>query len=171
MDTTCSTNRKSRKIFASLMSILAVVAIAFPATQVASAGLDSPFLGQWQATDVDESEMHLTIAGRPTGPFQITWTDQYISFCSGEAGIVRGTGWLNDENSDMLESDIQLECFATGATLDFHVTFLYHPATNTLSVKWSFGQVTIWYRPGRPQARPPTLNLRVSYGHEWADSF
>jgi hypothetical protein len=115
--------------------------------------------------------MDLSIGGRPTGPFQITWRDDYISFCNGEPGIVRGTGWLNEGDSNLLEADVHLECFMTGATLDFHVTFRYHPATNTLSIRYSFGQVTIWHRPGKPPATPPALNLRVNYGDDWVESF
>lgn len=138
---------------------------------LAYAAPPSPFVGHWQATDVDGSDMGLNIGGRPAGPFQITWTDDYISFCSGEAGIVRGTGWLNEGDPNLLAADVHLECFTTGATLDFHATFRYHPATNTLSVRYSFGQVTIWHRPGQPPPPPPTLNLRVNYGHDWVESF
>jgi hypothetical protein len=138
----------------------------------AYAGSASPFTGHWQAIDVDGSEMGLSIGGRPSGPFQITWTDKYISYCDGEAGIVRGKGWLSEGDPHLLEADVHLECFTTGGTLDFHVTFRYHPATDTLSIRWWFGQVTIWHRPGGGQAQePPTLELRVNYGHDWVESF
>ena len=150
---------------------MVILAVALSVTSVAYAAPKSPFLGKWQATDVDGSDMSLSIAGRSTGPFQITWTDKYISFCNGEAGILRGTGWLNGADPNLLEADVHLECFTTGDTLDFHVTFRYHPATNTLSIRYDFGAVTIWFRPGKPQAAPPALNLRVNYGHDWVESF
>jgi CSLREA domain-containing protein len=154
------------------MYIMVILAVALSVTTIrAYAARPSPFIGNWQAIDVDGSDMNLSIAGRPNKPFQITWTDNYISFCNGGAGIVRGTGWLNEGDSNLLEADVHLECFTTGATLDFHVTFRYHPATNTLSIRYSSGQVTIWHRPGRPQPLPPTLNLRVNYGHDWVESF
>jgi hypothetical protein len=132
------------------MYIMVILAVALSVTSVAYAAPKSPFLGKWQATDVDGSDMSLSIAGRSTGPFQITWTDKYISFCNGEAGILRGTGWLNGADPNLLEADVHLECFTTGDTLDFHVTFRYDPATNTLSIRYDFGAVTIWYRPGKP---------------------
>ncbi|HEX6033802.1 MAG TPA: hypothetical protein VFY83_05175 [Anaerolineales bacterium] len=158
-------------MFATILSIFVILAIAFSVTTVVYAAPKSPFIGKWEAIDVDGSDMHLTIAGRPTGPFHITWTDKYISFCNGEAGIIRGTGWLNQGDPNLLEADVHLECFTTGDTLDFHVTFRYHPATNTLSIRYDFGAVTIWFRPGKPQVVPPALNLRVNYGHDWVESF
>ncbi len=133
--------------------------------------LPSPFIGNWQAIDVDGSDLRMAIAGPPHGPFQITLTDKYISFCGGEAGIVRGTGWLNDSDLNVLDADLHLSCFTTGATLDFHLVWRYHPATNTLSSRDGSGLVIIWHRPGRPQPSPPTLNLRVNYGHDWVESF
>ena len=158
----------------SLILMLAM-AIGFSLTSVAQAALQSPFLGHWEATDVDGSEMGLTIAGRPNGPFQITWTDNYISFCDGRAGIIRGSGLLNEADPNLLEADLHLECFITGEMLDFRMTFRYHSATNTLSIRYDFGQftgqVTIWHRPGRPQEPPPGLNLRVNYGDDWVESF
>jgi hypothetical protein len=166
-----SRNYEFNRMFVSILSIVVIVMMAFPATTTAHAAPDSPFMGHWEAIDVDGSDMQLTIAGRPTGPFQITWTDDYISFCDGEAGLVRGTGEPNESDPNLLEADVHLACFTTGETLDFHVTFRYHPATNTLSVRWWFGQVTIWHRPGNPPAAPLALNLRVNYGHDWVESF
>ncbi len=171
MDTKLSTNRKFKKMFLNILSIVVVLAMAFPATTVVSAASGSPFLGQWQATDVDGSDMRMAIAGRPSGPFQITWTDNYFSRCNGEAGIIRGTAWLDENDPNLLDADLELECFTTDDTLSFQVTFRYHPVTNTLSVKWSYREITIWHRPGRPQAPPPTLNLRVNYGDNWVESF
>ncbi len=173
MDTRISTNREFKRMCTIILSSLVVLIVAFSVTAVAYAAPDPPFLGHWEATDVDGSEMGLSIGGRPTGPFQITWTDDYISFCNGEAGIVRGTGSLNEIDPNLLEADIHLECFRSGATLDFHVTFRYHPVTDTFSVRWSFDNqpVTIWHRPGGGQVQePPMLGLRVNYGHDWVES-
>jgi|GEM_PF-3386301 len=145
--------------------ILAMVPIV---TQAASG---SPFLGHWQAIDVDGSDIRLTIAGPPNGPFQITWTESYISFCGGEAGIVRGTGVLNESDPYLLEASLHVECFTTGESLDFDPVFRYHPATNTLSSRYDSGSVVIWQRPGQPQPAPLALNLRVNYGHDWVEGF
>jgi hypothetical protein len=134
------------------------------------ARLASPFNGNWQAIDVDGSDMTLTIAGPPAGPFQITWTDNYIRYCDGEAGLLHGAGVLNEADPYLLEADFHLECFTTGATLDFHLTLRYHPTVDTLSVRYEFGMVTIWFRPGL-QSAPAPLGLRVNYGHDWVESF
>lgn len=166
-----SKTRPFAKILASILAILAILAIALPVTSIAHAVPASPFVGHWQATDIDDSDIRLTIGGPPNGPFQITWTENYIGFCGGEAGIVRGTGQLGEGDPYLLEADLHLECFTTGASLDFHLVWRYHPDTNTLSSRYDNGMVTIWYRPGRPPAAPPVLGLRVNYGHEWVESF
>lgn len=155
------------KIFAPVLTIAAILALA----GIVQAASPSPFIGHWQAMDVDGSDLGLTIGGPPNGSFRITMTDNYISFCDGGTGIVRGTGWLNEGDSYLLEADLHLECFTTGASLDFHATFRYHPATNTLSTRDNSGRVTIYHHPGPPEAPPPVLNLRVNYGDDWVESF
>ena len=67
--------------------IVFILAIAFFIVEVAYSAAPSPFIGQWEAIDVDGSDIRLTIAGPPQGPFQITWTENYFGFCGGEAGI------------------------------------------------------------------------------------
>ncbi|NIP56038.1 MAG: hypothetical protein GWN55_06445, partial [Phycisphaerae bacterium] len=91
------------------------------------------------------------------------------TFCNGEAGIVRGTGWVNESIPYILEADLTVECFTTGASLDFHATWIYDPGTDTISS----GGIT-YHRPGNsggtiPPAQP--LYLRVNYGHDWVESF
>jgi hypothetical protein len=102
----------------------------------------SPIIGNWQAVDIDESDIRLAIAGPPTGPFQITLTESYISYCDGGPGIVRGTGWLAEGDPSVLEADLRLLCFRTGATLDFHATWIYDPGTDTIS-----SDFITWHRP------------------------
>ncbi len=171
MDTSKLCHRKSKLIFARVVALVAILTIAFPVTAVSYAAPISPFIGNWEATDVDGSDMTLSIAGNPQGIFQLTWTDNYIAFCNGAAGLVRGTGRLNESNPNVLEADLHLACFITDTSLDFHLAFRYHPATNTLSLRYDFGQVTIWHRPDKPLPPPPALNLRVNYGHDWVESF
>ena len=48
-------------------SILTIAAL-FLLPLVAYAGPSSPFVGHWQAVDVDGSDIRLTIAGPPTAP-------------------------------------------------------------------------------------------------------
>jgi len=120
-------------------SILILTALfAFPLT--ANAASRSPFVGHWQAIDVDGSDIRLAIGGPANGPFRITWTESYISFCGGDAGIIRGTGRLVD--SDMLTADLHLECFTTGDSLDFSATWVYDPGTDTIS-----SDFITWHRP------------------------
>jgi hypothetical protein len=152
------------------LSILTIAAL-FMLPLVAYAGSISPFVGHWQATDIDGSDNRLTIAGPPGGPFQITWKDGYMSFCNGEPGIIRGTGLLNESDANLLEADLHVECFTTGASMDAHLTLRYHPTTNTLSARYSNGKVVIWHRPGQLPPPPPTLDLRVNYGHDWVEGF
>jgi hypothetical protein len=102
----------------------------------------SPFLGSWQAIDSDGSDIRLVIAGPPNGPFQITWTESYISYCDGESGIVRGRGWLAEGDPYLLEADLRLVCFTTRATLDFHASWTYDPGTDTIS-----SEFITWHRP------------------------
>jgi hypothetical protein len=152
------------------LSILAICAL-FVLPPMAHSAPVSPFVGHWQATDIDGSDMRLTIAGPPNGPFQITWTDSYLSFCDGEAGIIRGTGLPNEGDANLLQAELHVACFTTGASMDTHLTFRYHPATNTLTTRYEYGMVIIWQRPGQLQPPPSTLDLRVNYGHDWVESF
>ena len=171
MKTKISTKAKFRWLSMNILSIFVVVAIAFPAATIVQAAANSPFAGQWKAIDLDGSDIRLAIAGRTQGPFQITWTESYISFCSRQAGLIRGSGWLNESNPNLLEADLHLECFTTGSTLDFQLVWRYHTITNTLSSRYSNGVVIIWQRPGGPESLPPTLNLRVNYADNWVESF
>ncbi len=165
-------NARHRKtICAQTISIMAAVAMALSLWGMAAAATSLPFTGQWQATDVDGSSMRVTIAGSPVGPFQITWIDDRIAACNGQRGILHGTGWLDQDNSDVLDADMQLECLATDTTLPLHIQWQYYAATNILVSRYYFGAMTIWHRPGPPQAPPPALNLRVNYGEKWVESF
>jgi len=154
-----------------ILSIFLILTIAFLTNADVHAAPNSPFLGHWEANDIDGSDLGLTIGGPPNGPFQITLIDDYIGFCDGEAGIVRGTGLLNMDDPNLLEADVHLECLTTGDSLELHITFRYHPDTNTLSSGFPNGWVTVYQRPGHPLFTPPFLSLRVNYGHDWVESF
>jgi hypothetical protein len=135
------------------MSILTIFVLTVVPI-MAQAASSSPFVGHWQAIDIDGSDIRLTIAGPPNGPFQITWTESYISFCGGEAGIVRGTGLLNESDSYLLEASLHLECFTTDDSLDFEIIWIYDPGTDTIS-----SDNLTWHRPGQRNGKclpPPT---------------
>jgi hypothetical protein len=130
------------------LSVLAICAlVALPA--VAHAAPPSPFTGHWQGVDVDGSDIRLTIAGPPNGPFRITWTESYITFCGGGPGIVTGTAWLNEGDANLLDAELHVRCFTTGASGDFSALFEYRPDTNTLKITYEDGRFVICYRPGR----------------------
>jgi hypothetical protein len=73
---------------------LAIFALAL--SSVATSGFAvqrSPFVGIWRAIDFgDGSLMRATILGQGSGPFLITWTESYFSFCDGRAGVATGSG-------------------------------------------------------------------------------
>lgn len=142
-----------RKMFTRILYSMIVLAMVLSVSTVVYAAAN-PFVGKWEAIDVDGSDIRLVIAGPPNGPFQVTWTESYISFCNGEAGIVRGTAWLNEMYPNLLEADLYVECFTTGNATEFHLTFRYHPATNTLSSLFN-AVVTIWHRPGVGRLKNP----------------
>ena len=120
---------------------LIIMIVALLTTSPSYAGTGSPFLGDWYGTDADGSNIRMIIAGNPAGPFQITSTDSYISFCNGEAGILKGTASLNPVNSVVLEANMEVVCFTTGDTVEIIDSFVYDPATDTLS-----GMSVTWYR-------------------------
>ncbi|HLE27018.1 MAG TPA: hypothetical protein VI793_02795 [Anaerolineales bacterium] len=132
------------------LSLLTIVALfAFPIA--AYAAPPSPFVGEWQATDLDGSDIRLSIGGgRPGAPFNITWTESYLSFCNREAGVINGTGWLNEGDANLLEAELHLTCFTTGATLDFHVTWRYDPLMDAIAYLYPDPVIMTWHRPGQP---------------------
>jgi hypothetical protein len=162
--------RQQKPVIVRSLYIFFVLGMLFAGVGGAEAYARLPFLGHWQAVDADGSYMLLDIGGPPDGPFRITWVDDYMTFCSGEAGIIRGTGVINELNVSLLEADLVAECFTTGDSLSFHMTFRYHPLTRTLSSQYENGRVIIWRRSGVAPAIP-ALNLRINYGDDWVESF
>jgi hypothetical protein len=132
-------NQKTRLIGG--ISVLIIVIVALLTTSPSYAGTGSPFLGDWYGTDADGSDIRMVIAGNPAGPFQITSTDSYISFCHGGAGIITGTASLNPENNFGLEANMKVVCFWTGDTLEFGTSFVYNYSLDTLD-----GMSVTWYR-------------------------
>jgi len=165
--------KHAKKRIGRAMHIAVILAILLSVSTVVYAAPPSPFVGHWQAVDVDEGDIRLTIAGPPSGPYQITWTESYISFCDGEAGIVRGMGWLDEANPYILEADLHLECFTTGNSTNFHMVWRYWPESDTLISQYEeIGYVIIWHHPGSkvPSMSIPTF---VAYipgaieGYDW----
>jgi hypothetical protein len=125
--------KPSRTMFRYAMTIMVVMAVILSVTSEAYAAPPSPFIGHWQAVDIDGGDIRLAIGGRPGGPLKITWTESYFGFCGGKAGIARGTGWLNEGDPYMLEAHLLLTCFTTGAKVDFYPVWRYDPANGWLT--------------------------------------
>lgn len=154
----------------SLFMVITLAVSAVGAGAAPAASPPSPFVGHWQATDTDGSDIRLTIAGPPGGPFQITWTEDYLSVCEGGPGIIRGTGVLNPDNPYLLETDLEIECHRGGTSQNLQMTFRYLDRTDTLSAAYPEGLMLIFHHPGHPNL-PPAFSLRVNYGDDWVESF
>jgi hypothetical protein len=158
-----------RTIFIGSLCLVLILLSTFSTTSLTYAATASPFVGTWYAPDWDGSEPRLVIAGRSSGPFKITITDNTISFCDGGPGIIRGNGWLNPENPDLLEADLRLVCSKLGKILDYHSTWRYHQNTNMLSSGWQDGYLMIWHKYGQPVPPPTLLKLIANYYGNWVD--
>ena len=147
---------------------LVLAPIGTPAAQASPA---SPFVGNWEAIDYyDASDIQLAIGGGLQGPFQITWTESYISYCGGEAGLARGTGMLNADDANLLDADLHLQCFNSEAELDVHVTWHYDMPTDTISWTDSNNGVITWHRFSLVTAarREGSLNV-IALPNDWCN--
>lgn len=130
----------------------------------------SPFVGIWRAIDQeDESLIRAAIWGPVFGRFFVTWSESYFTFCDGPYGLGIGTGSLDPEDPNILEVDMRLGCFRTGATLRWHQTWQYRQDYDVLASLGDYDVETIWSRFPRPLV--PRMGLRVNYGHDWVESF
>jgi hypothetical protein len=114
------------------MSVLTICALLALPSVVHAAPAD--FTGHWLGVDVDESNVRITITGPTFGPFDITWTDSYWSYCDGGPGIIRGTGTLT--SPFLMDADLVVDCLATGESESLHVTFEHQPPIDTLFVDY-----------------------------------
>jgi len=165
--------KQLRRIFFGILYCMIALILMLSISVVAHAESKSPFVGHWQAVDSDGSDINLTISGPPNGPYQITWTEDYLSFCDGGPGNIRGTGILNSSDSNILEAGLRLVCFTTSESITFELKFRYRPLTNTLISQYeSNGPVIIWHRPGS-QSAIPSMPTFVAYipgaieGYDW----
>jgi len=159
---------KPKMLFAAFL-VAALALPLFPATGLAANA--SPFVGHWVAIDYfDASDMQLVIGGPPYGPFQITWTERYISFCGGKTGLARGTGKLNADDPNLLDADLLLKCFRAGTEVDFHVTWRYDLATDTISWTDGNGATTTWHHSSLIAAarREGSLNV-IALPNDWCN--
>jgi hypothetical protein len=153
-----------------IFSMVLVLSLMFPAIGSATAAGQRTFVGTWQAIDNrDGSLIRVVIAGPAKGPFTITWTDNYFSFCDGGAGLATGKGKLDPTDPNILKADMLLKCSKTGATTKWQQVWQYRAAYDVLASQGDYGVETIWTRAGVPSVL--RLDLRVNYGHNWVESF
>ena len=146
-----------------LANALAILALAL--SSVATSGFAvqrSPFVGIWRAIDFgDGSLMRATILGPASGPFLITWTESYFSFCDGRAGVATGIGRLNPDDPQVLEADLHLKCFRTGDEVSWHQIWQYRPTYDDLVSQETPGVETIWKRLSQPIVPRATFTAYV----------
>lgn len=139
----------SDRMFLKTLSFVVILALTFPATAAVNASTGSPFVGEWQSIDVDGGDVRLTIGGGPNGPFKVTWMESYFGICGGQAGIGRGTAWLNTEDLNLLQADLEFTCFTTGLRFSLYKEWRFDPGTGWLTDRNESlgGFVTTWHRP------------------------
>lgn len=154
-----------------LLATMLVMALALSLMGAAAPRAASPFVGIWRAVDnVDGSLMRVTIVGPARGPFAITWTESYFSFCEGRAGLGTGIGRLDPADPNVLRAHMRLRCLRTGDKVEWDQEWQYRPAYDVLaSQEDAYGVDTIWTRLGKPLV--PRMDLRVNYSHDWVESF
>jgi hypothetical protein len=156
-----------RRLIISVFAICALLAL--PA--MALAAHPSPFAGHWEGIDVDGSDIRLTIAGPPGGPFHITWTESYISFCEGGPGKIRGSGSPIEGCPNYLDVHLHVECLQTGVTTDLYREMEYVPDTNTLKFPYDDERFVIFYRPGAQSQSNATIVASAEGEWLWTSEF
>ena len=112
-------------------TMIVVIVLLFGVVSAASAGTRNPFIGPWEAVDIDNSNLRLTFAGGGQGIFRLIWLDDYWSVCDGDPGLGRGTGTIDDTNPNLMHTSIDFFCgnaFWGTLAMDFE----YDPGTDTI---------------------------------------
>jgi hypothetical protein len=128
-----------------IVSVIIATLMVLSLVSVVSAGSKSPFKGPWEATDHDNSNLQLNIAGGGGGNYRLSWRDDYWTICDGGPGIGRGMGTIDNSDPNKLDATLYFYC---GGTLEETVstTFTYHPATDMMDS--DVGGFLTWSRVG-----------------------
>ena len=128
--------RRSVKLLVTLVLTAGLLAAS---ALTASAVPSDPFVGHWQATDIDDSSLNLSISG---GPHRVTLTDDNATGCLVDSpAVALGTGAVTDSAIDI---EVQVRCIADGTVGPFSFTLTHDPITDTLDN----GAGVIWSRAG-----------------------
>lgn len=120
-------------------NIKLVLAVGLIATLVASvvptvfaAPPSAAQSGNWQAVDVDGSNLDLAIAGGGGGTYRLIWRDDFWTLCDGDPGFGRGTASVDSIDPNVLHANIDFYCSGALA-LSVSFDFTYDPATDTMT--------------------------------------
>lgn len=137
---------KQHRILLRSTTVVLVLLLALLVAVGASAG-HSPFIGKWESTDIDGSAQTLTIGGGPGMSHRVRYHDSAATVCGlGPDGEIlhaaRAIGRLT-ASGNTLSGAMDVYCMTRPPSLwqaDFPFTFVYDPATDTLSdgfVTWT----------------------------------
>lgn len=129
------------------MALSLAIMAALLLTAIAVAAGPDRLNGRWQDVDkFDGSTINMTLAGPPSGPFRVIWTESSFTLCDDTRhGIGRGTAELTAPNTLHLELDF--ECFHSAATAEFETDLIYDPAAHTLDPVDESSGATLFTRP------------------------
>lgn len=134
-----------------LVTLLALVLLfALCATAVGAQPAGAPWIGRWEAIDVDGSYMTLAVSGGVRGAVRLNYRDYGASICgTDDAGVplyaatINAVGGVTAPNT--LEGQGPLRCLAAPAYIHeispVGMRFEYDPATDTMWDGW-----VIWER-------------------------
>ncbi len=86
--------------------------------------VQSPFVGQWSATDPDGSHLQLTITVDNSGVFHLTFYDDWANVCSSPQAD-SATGALDENNPNLLIVYWVFDCTNTGKQAIFTSKYFY----------------------------------------------
>lgn len=146
-----------KTILAGAIPVVIILMVALLTTSVSSAASVSPFEGNWIGTHRDGTELRLAIGGGPSGPLNITITDENMTFCGGP-GINRGIGLLNPQDPNLVEANMRLICAKRGERYDNYLTAVYNPTQDTLLVNSGISFHRASFNPQECVAAPSGLS-------------
>ena len=133
------------------IGMLALALLALLVMAVGAASPAAPFVGAWEAIDVDDSYMRLVISPGPKGAFQFNYKDFGASICGtdddGPLYPCTIIGELSMEEG-LLVGEGPLICLAKPpvehADSPFEVSYSYDAVSDTLADGWGI----TWQRMG-----------------------
>ncbi len=114
-----------------------------PATTARPA--QSPFVGQWSATDPDGSHLQLTITVDNSGVFHLAFYDDWANVCSSPQGD-SATGALDENNPNLLIVHWTFDCTNTGKQVTFTSKYFYEKEQEIIKEVFEDNTSITWHR-------------------------